>query len=88
MAILALTIGHVLLAASPAAGQTSATLAGRVEDSNGNARSGVTVTATHLDTAFNGGVQLRTVAGSPVFAECRAADHRLEFVRLEPAGLP
>jgi hypothetical protein len=34
---------------------------------------------------FNGRVQLRSVVGSPVFAECRAADHRLDFVETEPA---
>jgi hypothetical protein len=37
---------------------------------------------------FNGRVQLRSVGFPPaVFAECRAADHRLEFVRAEPPGL-
>jgi hypothetical protein len=34
---------------------------------------------------FDGRVQLRSVVGSPVFAECRAADHRLDFVKAEPA---
>ena len=39
---------------------------------------------------FDGRVQLRSVSGFPpaVFAECRAADHRLEFVRVEAARLP
>ncbi|MGE5832865.1 MAG: carboxypeptidase-like regulatory domain-containing protein [Acidobacteriota bacterium] len=34
---------------------------------------------------FNGRVQLRSVTGLPVFSECRAPNHRLEFAKREAA---
>ena len=65
----------------------------RLDPGHNLAFAGVATGAIEEDAivvVFNGRVQLRSVTGFPpsVFAECRAADHRLEFVRLEPAGLP
>jgi hypothetical protein len=82
VAILPLAIGLLLLGASPAAAQTSATLAGRVEDTNGHVLPGVTVTATHVDTSA-----VRTLVtdagGRFTFSGLPAGEYRL---RAEIAG--
>jgi hypothetical protein len=74
--IVALTLGLFLVAADPAAGQTSATLAGRVEDSNGNALPGVTVSATHLDTAATRSL-VTDSGGRFLFSGLPAGEYRL-----------
>jgi hypothetical protein len=82
VAIRTLTIGLLLLAASPAAAQTSATLAGRVEDTNGNVLPGVTVTATHVDTSATRAV-ITDAGGRFVLSGLPAGEYRL---RAEIAG--
>ena len=46
-----------------------------------------TIEEDAIIATFDGRVQLRSVSGFPptVFAECKAADHRLEFARAQPA---
>lgn len=44
-----------------------------------------TIEGGAIIATFNGRVQLRSVDGRTVFAECRAADHRLEFAKREAA---
>ena len=85
MPTLALTISLFLFAGTPVEGQTSATLAGRVEDSNGNALPGVTVTATHLDTAATRSTPT-DAGGRFLFSGLAAGEYRLraEFAGFQP----
>jgi carboxypeptidase family protein len=83
--VLFLVAGLLSLMASPAAAQTSATLAGRAEDSNGNPLSGVMITATHLETAAARSLTTDS-AGRFLFPGLPAGEYRLraELAKFRP----